>query len=426
MLDPHVLNPICAALSLAVALGVLAVLGVRDTSTVASGRFTSVDGLRGYLAFGVFLHHTAYWYNFVRTGKWGDSSAGSDLQPHGLFMHLGPTSVVFFFMITGLLFYTKLLGPAPQQMDWLRLYVSRFLRLTPLYFCAVLATFVIVAIETGFSAREPWPILVERALGWLLFTMVGPQYPLLNAWPLTRLVTAGVTWSLRCEWLFYVALPILALTTKSKAPVRYVLLSLAVVVVLFLVGDPFHKRALLAFVGGIISALAVRQEPVRKFAMTRWGAPMAIGAVGAAVCLFQSAYDVGAEILLTLAFTIIAAGNTLFGILKRPLSRAFGDISYSIYLLHGIVLYVAIRFVVGTERTAGFSPAQYWALICTCGAVLIGISVLSFRYIEMPAMQRVSRWTAALRARFGTSQRAARSEPHVIVAAPERIDRSAP
>jgi peptidoglycan/LPS O-acetylase OafA/YrhL len=129
---------------------------------------------------------------------------------------------------------------------------------------------------------------------------------------------------------------------------------------------------------------------------------------------------------MTLAVTNIAAGNSLFGILTRPLSRAFGDISYSIYLLHGIVLYVAIRFVVGTERTAAFSPAQYWALISTCGAFLVGISVLSFRYVEMPAMQRVSSWTAALRARFGTSQRAARREPDVIVAAPERIDRSAP
>lgn len=67
------------------------------------GRNDSIDGLRGYLAFFVFLHHSLVWYFYIKTGSW------NVLDSH-FYNHLGQTSVVFFFMITGFLFYAKLLN----------------------------------------------------------------------------------------------------------------------------------------------------------------------------------------------------------------------------------------------------------------------------------------------------------------------------
>lgn len=34
-----------------------------------SQRISSIDGLRGYLAFGVFMHHSCIWYFYLRTGE---------------------------------------------------------------------------------------------------------------------------------------------------------------------------------------------------------------------------------------------------------------------------------------------------------------------------------------------------------------------
>ncbi|MBY9589867.1 acyltransferase family protein [Pseudomonas aeruginosa] len=65
-------------------------------------RFSTIDGLRGYLAFFVFLHHAAIWYYFLRSGAW-------QVPPSNLYTHFGQTSVSLFFMITGFLFTHKLL-----------------------------------------------------------------------------------------------------------------------------------------------------------------------------------------------------------------------------------------------------------------------------------------------------------------------------
>ena len=51
-----------------------------------------IDGLRGYLALFVFLHHSYIWRIFIRTNKWEEPDSN-------LFNHFGQTSVVFFFII---------------------------------------------------------------------------------------------------------------------------------------------------------------------------------------------------------------------------------------------------------------------------------------------------------------------------------------
>jgi hypothetical protein len=40
------------------------------------GRYVSIDGLRGYLAFGVFIHHIPVWYAYSRTRVWEVPQSG--------------------------------------------------------------------------------------------------------------------------------------------------------------------------------------------------------------------------------------------------------------------------------------------------------------------------------------------------------------
>ncbi len=94
----------------------------------ATNRFESIDGFRGLLATGVFIHHSIIWKNYLNTGIW-------ELPKNHLAVHLGESSVAFFFMITSFLFTNKLLKSEHQNLIfWRNLLYSRIFRLVPLYF----------------------------------------------------------------------------------------------------------------------------------------------------------------------------------------------------------------------------------------------------------------------------------------------------
>ena len=393
MSDPY--NPAYAAVCLAVTLAVLRLVTGRGVRKTNPSRFDTIDGLRGYLAFFVFLHHSAFWYKYVKAGSW-------DVPPSHLFAHFGQSSVLFFFMITGLLFFSKLRAGRRAPIDWLRLYVSRVLRLVPLYLFMLLLLYLIVGAETGFVRQEPVGVLANEAIQWLSFCAF--HSPSINGFGATWLVTAGVTWSLTFEWLFYLSLPLLG---AAIAPLRWVLFS-AVTVLLFIFFREFYKTTVtFSFGSGIFAAMCAAKPGFQKFARSRWSTVFVLVPLAVAVIQFPVAYEWGPLFpypadfyvlgLLTVAFVAIAAGNSVFGILTHPLSKKLGDLSYGIYLLQGIVLYVTFRFVVGTRHAASLSPPAYWGVIAIAGVCLTLLSLLMFRYLEHPCMLLVNGVTHRLR-----------------------------
>lgn len=94
---------------------------------VANVKYPEIDGLRGYLAFFVFIHHSYIWYNFLKTDIW-------EKPKSNLFNHLGETSVVFFFIITAFLFISKILDKNTIDYNWKKYLIARFYRLFPIYF----------------------------------------------------------------------------------------------------------------------------------------------------------------------------------------------------------------------------------------------------------------------------------------------------
>lgn len=123
-------------------------------------RFSSIDGLRGYLAFFVFLHHSSIWYYYLRIGKW-------ETPPSNLFTNFGQSSVALFFMITSFLFVTKLIDARTKGLSWQQLYISRFLRLTPLYSIAMIALFLIVGILSNWQLNEAVSVVAQEAYSWI-------------------------------------------------------------------------------------------------------------------------------------------------------------------------------------------------------------------------------------------------------------------
>ena len=78
----------------------------------AAGRYETIDGLRGFLALGVFTHHSYIWYLLLH-------GAGRNSPKSHLHNQLEQTSVSLFFMITSFLY--RLIGftfSSPDFADW--------------------------------------------------------------------------------------------------------------------------------------------------------------------------------------------------------------------------------------------------------------------------------------------------------------------
>jgi peptidoglycan/LPS O-acetylase OafA/YrhL len=335
----------------------------------------TIDGLRGFLAFGVFLHHAYIWFYFLKTGSW--------VKPESrLFTHFGQSAVALFFMITGFLYFSKVLNSKERSVDWLRLYISRCLRILPLYLFVMLVGVLLMA-------------LMRHGIGLLPVAFPWDQRDLLE------LLTAGVTWTLAYEWNFYLALPLMAMFSV-RVPFRWLIFSLAMLL-LRKVTKTFDVYAF-AFLGGIVAAYLAKVRPWVHFARTGWGSAVALTGLAVVVSYFDTAYAPLPLVLLTVSFALIANGADFWTLLAAELPRAFGELTYSIYLLHGPLLFIAFHVVIGFDRVAQLQPFQYWCVIALLTPVLLILSTVTYRKLETPLMQQTSVWTNQLR-RFALGHR---------------------
>jgi peptidoglycan/LPS O-acetylase OafA/YrhL len=356
-------------------------------------KYKTIDGLRGYLALFVFLHHSMVWHTYLQTGRW-------DAPASNLYNNFGQASVSLFFMITGFLFFTKMRDNAGKDFSWLKLFVSRFMRLTPLYLFSFFIILFIVGVITQFQLREPLGIVLVECWKWMTFNLFGESC--LNTTNLP--INAGVTWSLVYEWFFYFSLPLFgAIFFRIKSGA---LTSIIVIVLLIVIASctPLNLALFYSFVGGIIAAWLIRSEKIRKLAVSPWAALIAMASVVATVKFFRSPVDYIPAILLSIAFIIIACGNTLFGVLKWKISRLFGQLSYPIYLLHGIVLFVMIHFIAGEDKTAKLSFRNYWLFIYGCAAIVVTVCFVMHHLVELPGMKRTGKVYDYIRSLFDTSR----------------------
>jgi peptidoglycan/LPS O-acetylase OafA/YrhL len=377
-------DPLFAVGALCVVVLASFVLGMLRAETPQAGKYGAIDGLRGYLAFFVFVHHAMVWHFFLLTGEW-------TTPPSNIYTHLGQTSVAFFFMITGFLFYGKIIDNGTKSMEWQKFFVARVLRLGPLYVAVLLLVTTIVAFESGFARVDSVGYLFKCVARWLLFTI--PGAPDINGVSTARIV-AGVNWSLPYEWYFYLAMPILVFARRVQVPWQYMLMGIGSLSFAFTTGASLYF--MLVFGGGIVAAYAVRSKPFSEFAKTPTASVLVILCVGTVVIFFSTAYGYLQLAVLTVAFALIASGANLFGMLRARVSRILGELSYSIYLLHGIMLFVLLKYVVGYGYARTMSAWSYWGMVYAAVPVLLLVASGAFKLIEAPVV------IARLRAvRFG-------------------------
>ena len=356
----------------------------------SGGRMGCIDGLRGFLAFGVFLHHYVITYSYRLTGLWTD--------PRSSFYKLaGGAGIAFFFMITGFLFWHKILS-AGGKVDWTKLYASRVFRIVPLYwFVVALVVFLVFSVgglELNVSAMR----LASQMMAWLSFARLLP--PDINGFRGTNIIVAGSLWTLKYEWVFYLCLPLMAvlITESRRLPVLMWLAAGCVIAVrAYNFKIPYLEldtNMFIYFVTGAFSAFLYRYEALRNMAQKSVLSWVAVISLGLLFTFFNSIYGVAPLLLMAAFFIIVALGNSIFGVLRLPAVVLMGEISYSMYLLHGVLLYICFSVLLPDFMRAA-SPALVSATMALMGALLVGISWVSYCLIEKPGMRlgkHVSGW----------------------------------
>ncbi len=363
------------------ASGLLAAYAIRNSLNpihFQSGRHANLNGLRGFLSLIMFVCHAATWQQYIEDGRWRVSDTPALIIP-------GQTGIVLFFMITGFLFAKKYLDSKNKEIDWVRVYCSRILRLYPAYLFSMC---ILLAIITIISVQEKVPTNnfdFMSYVKWALFTV--PGAPLLNGIPETNIIMAGVTWSLTFEWAFYFSLPIIAalLGTKLSWPAITFGMAMLATTLYFI---PFYGLIYLMIFMGILSAIFDKYTKFQETLNTKIFSLIAITLLFVNGFIHNTtSYTATSIIIISLSFIIFSSGNDVFGLLTKKSTQIFGMGTYSIYLLHGPLLYITFKTIQNKNFEFYKSNEGFWLIAIALAPLLVLLSTFSYVFIEAPAMR---------------------------------------
>lgn len=373
----HPLHPAFGLIVYLIAIATAFLLNKRFRLAFAKGRNETIDGLRGLLAIGVFIHHAAIWHAFLLTGKWVPPASN-------LYTHLGHTSVSFFFMITSFLFVSKLLNSSEQGYDFEKFFRGRLFRLVPMYMVTIVPVFVFLFAASDWKLNVSGEKFLQSIFHWFTFTIISK--PQINGSVFTS-PAMGVVWSLPYEWLFYFCLPLLGFFIQRKKPDAELLLISIVFAIGFYFAHGIVWYHILSFAGGAVAPFLKRYT-----SLTEKVNHVAVGIIIIACLLligiFPNPLNVSCQLLIAIVFTAVALGNSFFGLLRSSALKFLGEVCYSTYLLHSLLLFVVYYFLFGLDTVKGFTGSQYCLLVFCITPVLVFISYAGFRYVEKPFMNR--------------------------------------
>lgn len=280
----------------------------------------------------------------------------------------GKNAVQLFYMISGFLI-SYVLVEKQSYASVANFYISRMLRIFPIYLIVALAALAFLAStnENGFldvyrnapTVAAIWLALSNLLLlgqDWLLFTAVhdGALHFSTNFYlselPLYRGLLVPQAWSLGVELTFYAIAPFI-LTSKRKM-VALFLASLALRIYLLRLGfggdDPWSYRffptELALFLAGALSH-QILLPIYREYASIR------IPALATSAFFFLSiaypAIPIQDPIKASLFLALFAISMPLFFMFSssNKLDTAVGNLSYPIYICHLLVLWILERMM---------------------------------------------------------------------------------
>ena len=333
-------------------------------------RMAELDGLRGVLSILVVVHHCVIFRIFAATGIY-------DSPPSNVENLAGDASVSLFFIITGYLLWGRMLRTGGQA-DWRQFYIGRFRRLTPMYMLSIACLVIIVLFETGFTLHVSVWEFVQSVLRWMAFALL-PQSDI-NGLPDTHAILV-VLWTLKYEWVFYLAIPLLAVFADERK--AWILYGAALLIAVGLADAPLYGY----FVAGAVSAHLARYPGPFKLSPNLWAA-VSVAALLAMCLFFRHIYGLPQIGLMFLVFQGMLTGRGPWRLLRAKPLMFLGTISYSTYLLHHMVLHLTVFKLLGASSFAALDDWGFAAVGLAVGVVSIGLAICTYLWVEQPGMRQ--------------------------------------
>lgn len=357
----------------------------------------AIDHLRALAALLIFFYHgyTFIGYELTYHEPYNLSHWVRTSNPFAALLVEGHTAVALFMVLSGFLFT---LGAYGQQISYCEFLRNRLLRTYPLFLLVVLV---------GMSAfREQFDFSGLLQTVFFMANMPGAM----NAGPFS-----AMAWAVAVEWQFYLVFPFILLFV-NRYGVRYlfglILLFIALRGVALLFGANIRDLSYWTIAGrmdqflvGMLAAVIYR---VSGPSLGKRGGLFLVSTV----LLFAEMYlfnrsggwptEAGFKVIwptvegaIWAAFLLgyIAVARWVPGRISSLLI-GFGTISYSIYLLHFIVIHICIHNHLLLVLSA-LSPAQN-AMINSCFILVpvCALATLSYFVIEKPFLQLRHRYVS--------------------------------
>jgi peptidoglycan/LPS O-acetylase OafA/YrhL len=351
---------------------------------VSSHEIPALDGLRGLLALWVVLGHASI-YCGVNIAV---------LNSPGL-------AVVGFMMLSGFLmaFHYRIREakePWESPYTWLKFFMRRFFRLAPLYYFLLaisisLNDFFSFAEVKSLAALNPNVEYNDAKVIGLKSILLHISF-LFSAFPSEANNNSLPDWSLGLEMQFYAAFPFLMLAYRRIGALLFGLLCLAVYAAAqHCCSAPYVFPSILPLtitmfaVGMVISESYLSTDIVSK-------SYLLIVALLILTLLMPPALRLTAFVIVisvnlgTMAPLIAGSfGSRLVRLAGGRTLRTLGDLSYSIYLLHPLILYPLLYCLTRIPIFVAMSPLSRFAILAPILAVLCyATAFFTYRFIEIP------------------------------------------
>jgi peptidoglycan/LPS O-acetylase OafA/YrhL len=315
-------------------------------------------------------------------------------------------AVMFFYTVSGFLITYTLVRNYSRDIAGIRkFYVNRFIRIFSLYWPLVIVSFVLV--DRSWTTFLSWS-LPDKLTGIFLLGMDWrlsfASYPI----PHFEAAIPGLeqAWTLGAELTFYLAAPLLLRSWKIAAALMVASFALRAGFVIangtqlqqiwtyHFVGTTFGFFML----GHLVCLVAQRWrallQPMLGFILLLCS--FATMAFGGSYANYDTARFWGAALFFTFALPGLFEGTK-----NIAWMNAAGDLSYPIYLVHTLVLYVAGQWLLDcvmpsgflSPLVAGFVTMGAFLLLCMLAAALVhklieAPAARMMHYVARKAMQR--------------------------------------
>ena len=346
-----------------------------------NSRIVSLEGIRGLaITLVFFVHYHALFSHYL-----ANDSASFSMSHFS--WSIGPAGVDLFFILSGYLIYGIVMQ---KNTNYLKFMFRRAQRIYPT-FLFVLALYIILLFIFPRETKLPSDP-GEAAL--LILENVALLPGIFNINPIIT-----VAWSLSYEWFFYACIPILISVLKMKrwkASSRILFIAISSVAYITLRLPPNHMPM---FASGML-LYELSNSVWFKSKLSRTGEVFAIAVfIATFPCIYflqsrQSGPDPGTVLWDWSVIAILYGGFFWFfvyainydGIVKRSLSctplRWLGNISYSYYLLHGLVLNAIALALKSVPGLSQYGLIIFWIGLPLAFLTTVGISTVLFVEVE--------------------------------------------